>query len=178
VGADLARGPREACVIVHEHGSSEEWHRLAAEIIVESSSLTDELTDEEASPLLFWGLAQAESAVDAVVATQGVPVGHVRAVLPAADFHAVLAGRLAQVRRMVKAISTLAADRHDLSAQEMVEELEYIRTLAGSLPDIPSLTITDTTLAELAAWQTGFDNAEFVRAILALLYSEPKSEGH
>jgi len=94
---------------VHEHGSSEEWHRLAAEIILESSSLTDELTDKEARPLLFWGLAQAESAVDAVVATQGVPVGHVVAVLPAADLRAVLAGRLAQVRRMVKAISTLAA---------------------------------------------------------------------
>ena len=43
----------------------EKLRQLAAEMILESSSLTDDLTDEEARPLIAWGLDQADAAAGA-----------------------------------------------------------------------------------------------------------------
>jgi hypothetical protein len=157
---------------LREQGSSEGLQQLAAEAILESSSLTDELTDEEARPLISWGLVQARLAVESVVAEQEAHVNSRAAILPADDLRAVLAERLAPVRRIVKASSALTIDRHRLSVQEVVEELVSIRAMAGKLP-AACLPITGPTLAELAAWQLCFDNATFIRAMLVLLHPEP-----
>ena len=147
--------------------SPEHLEQLAAEMILEASSLTDELTDEEARPLIAWGLAQAEA-----TAREVKSAGRILAVLPAQDHRAVLAQQLAPVRRAIKAINALAADRSSLSPQDIVEELTHIRALSRWLPYPPPSDITDTALAELAAWQTSWDNAAFVWAILALLEAE------
>lgn len=162
---------------MHEQSSSEELRQLAAESILEASSLTDGLTDDEAEPLVSWGLGQALVAADAAVAVQGGAVGGLVASLPDDDLGATVAGHLSPVRRIMKAISQLTADRHELSAQQVVGELVGIRTLAVDLPDPPGLEITDTTLAELAGWQPIFDNMTFVRAILVLLDPEPRKRG-
>jgi hypothetical protein len=159
-----------------EQGRAERLHQRAAEVILGSSSLTDGLSDDEAGPLVAWGLVQAEAAADEAADDDGGgAMGTLALLLPDDDLRAALAGRLSPVRRVMKAISDLAAARRELSAQQMVAELGDIRTLAGELPKVPALAITDTTLAELAAWQQYFDKATFVRAILVLLDPEPTS---
>jgi hypothetical protein len=154
---------------VQEQVDPEKLRQQAVEMILESASLTDDLTDEEARPLIAWGLDQAEAAADAVVASQRISVSHLPPTVPAADLHAALAVRVGPVRRAMKAISALTADRRELSSQEMAGELESIRTLAGELPAHALLTISDTGLAELGARQAGLNNAAFVQALLALL---------
>jgi hypothetical protein len=158
-----------------EQVGPEKLRQQAVEMILESSSLTDDLTDEEARPLIAWGLDQAEAAADAVVASQRISVSHLLPALPVADLRAALAGRVGPVRHVMKAISALTAARRDLSSQEMVGELGNICMMAGELPAQALVTITDTGLTELGARQAGLDNAAFVQALLALL--EP-GHGH
>jgi hypothetical protein len=148
---------------------SKQSQRIAAEIVLESPSLTGGLTDDEAGPLVSWGLAQAEAAADEVRTGQDGAANGLAALLPDDDLCMLVAGRLSSVRRTMKAISRLVTGRHELSAQEVLEELLTIRMLAEDLPNLPALAITDVTLAELAAWQPGIDNLSFVRAILVLL---------
>ena len=92
---------------MHERGSSEGLQQLAAEAILESASLTDELTDEEARPLISWGLVQAWLVAESVVTEQEANVNSRAAVLPVDDLRAVLVERLAPVRWIMKASSAL-----------------------------------------------------------------------
>jgi hypothetical protein len=140
--------------------------RQAAEMVLGASSLTDELTDEEARPLLAWGLEQAKAAADELALTD-----HVMAAMPVEDVRAMLADRLTPLRRTMKLINGLTADRHNLSPQDLFEELKYLIELAGRLPYPPSLTDPQVPLAELSAQQSHLDNVAFVQAILALLGS-------
>lgn len=147
----------------------EKLRQLAAEMILESSSLTDDLTDEEARPLIAWGLDQADAAAGAVASSQRISKANLIPALPPDDLRAALAGRMGPVRRLIKSIGVLAADRYELSSQEMAEELENIRTLAGELPAQAMLSITDIGTAELTARHTELSNVEFVEALLTLL---------
>jgi hypothetical protein len=149
----------------HQHHSLEQLRQMAAETILEASNLTDELTDKEARPLIDWGLAQAREAAWALALSDSL------AVMSTDDLYPVLADQLTPVRRTMKAINALAADRHGLQPEALVEELQYVVELSKRLPSPPPLVTTETTLAELAAWQTGMDNATFVWAILTLFGS-------
>jgi hypothetical protein len=140
--------------------------RQASEMVLEASSLTDELTDEEARPLLAWGLEQAKAAADELALTD-----QATAALPAEDIRSMLADQLTPVRRTMKLINGLTADRYDLSPEDLFEELKYVVELAGRLPHPPSLTDPQVPLAELTGRQADLDNAAFVQAIVALLGS-------
>ena len=136
---------------------------VAAEAILEASSATDELTDEEAQPLITWCLSQAEAAADAL-AVQAEP-----GVSPDGDPHEMLAGQVATVRRLMRKVNQLTGERGDLEPQQVYSKLEAIRALAEELPGAGGTAVTDTALAELAGWQTGLDNGDFVGALLYLL---------
>jgi hypothetical protein len=141
------------------------WQQASA-MVLGASSLTDELTDEEARPLLAWGLEQAKAAADELALRD-----QVMAAMPAEDVRSMLADKLTPLRRTMKVINGLAADRRSLSPQALFEELKYVVELAGGLPHPPSLTDPQVPLAELSAQQADLDNAAFVQAILALLGS-------
>jgi hypothetical protein len=140
--------------------------RQAAEMVLGASSLTDELTDEEARPLLGWALEQANAAADKLALTD-----QVMAAMPAEDVRSMLADQLTPLRLTMKRINGLTADRHSLSPQDLFEELKYVVELAGGLPHPPFLTDPQVPLAELSAQQVDLDNAAFIQAILALLGS-------
>jgi len=155
---------------MEEGSSTDNLRRQAAEMILEASSLTDELTDEEARPLIAWCLMQGEAAVDVLSASVDL------ASLAAEDAREMLSERVAPVRRLMRAINALAGERRDLGLCQVFDELEAIRALAEELPVPGGVAVTDTALAELAAWQTGFDNGAFVGAILYLLQGMPVGE--
>jgi len=102
--------------------------RLAIEMILKSESLTDYLEDDEAETLLDWGLAQAEAYA---LATQEI----------ANEEEARLAidQGVTTVRRAMRFINDLVAERIDLSDGEMVEELLHLISLARELPRIQAV---------------------------------------
>lgn len=102
--------------------------RLAIEMILESESLTDYLQDDEAETLLEWGLAQAEAYA---LATQEI----------ADEEEARLAidQGVTTVRRAMRFINALVAERIDLSDGEMVEELLHLISLARELPRVQAV---------------------------------------
>lgn len=99
--------------------------RLAIEMILESESLTDDLQDDEAEILLDWGLAQVEAYA---LATQDT----------ADEEKARLAldQGVKMVRRAMRFINDLVAERMDLSDGEMVEELLRLVGLVRELPSV------------------------------------------
>jgi hypothetical protein len=102
--------------------------RLAIEMILESESLTDYLQDDEAETLLEWGLAQAEAYA---LATQEI----------ADEEEARLAidQGVTTVRRAMRLINDLVAERMDLSDGEVVEELLHLISLARELPRVQAV---------------------------------------
>jgi hypothetical protein len=156
--------------MMEEEFSTDQLRRQAAETILEASSLTDELTDDEARLLIAWCLSQGEAAADALSASVDMDS------LTAEDAREMLTQRVAPVRRLMRAINVLAGERHDLSPHRVFNKLEAIRSLAEELPVPGGVAVTDTALAELAAWQTGFDNGAFVGAILYLVQGMPVGE--
>lgn len=99
--------------------------RLAIEMILESESLTDDLQDDEAEILLDWGLAQAE----AYALATGVTANEEEARL-------ALDQGVKTVRRVMRFINDLVAERIDLSDGEMVEELLRLVSLVRELPNV------------------------------------------
>ena len=144
--------------------------RMAAEMILEAAMLTDEMTDEEARPLISWCLSQGEAAADALLA------GTDPALAPEDDPREALMERMVPVRRLIRAINALAGNRRGMSSRHVFDELDAIRSLAQELPEPGGTAVTDVALAELAAWQTGFDNGAFVGAIVYLLQGMPIGE--
>ena len=136
----------------------------ASEMILSASSLTDELTDDEARPLIDWGVRQAEAAADDLA--QASQAGGAQAVQRPGD---VLAERLEAVRRIMKRMNRLVARRQEIPAEEVQEELQRLLSLAGDLPRPPSLNIGATSLAELGVAQSDLGNEEFVRDLVLLL---------
>jgi len=133
----------------------------AAEMILSTPDLTDELTDVAARLLIEWGVAQAEAAV----ATGGTDLA---------------AERAGPVRRVIKVISSLAADRRTLEPEQVAEELTLVLDLADRLPRPPVLqahSVRSSGVADLAAWQTEMDDRTFVRSVLALLQGPQDGPG-
>ena len=151
-----------------------ELRRMAADMVLEAASLTDELTDKEARPLISWCLSQGEAA--AAATADAVSTGADPALVPDDDPTGALRERLAPVRHLIRAINALAGRRRGMSSRQVFDELDAIRLLAHELPQPGGAAVTDVALAELAAWQTGFDNGAFVGAILYLLQGMPIGE--
>ena len=149
--------------MVSEQLDPEVLRQRAAEGILDAANLTDELTDDEARPLIAWAVSQAEAAADAEVA-----VG-----LAADDVREMVANLVTPVRRTIKILNSLTADRRDLAPDEVVEELQYLLDKARNLPDPPPQEVSHSQLADLAARQGDMDNGAFVQAVLALLGDTP-----
>ena len=145
---------------------------MAAEMILETASVTDELTDAEARPLIDWCLRQGEAAASVVEAAAATDPAQAHG----DDLREALLEQIAPVRRMIRAINALAGKRRASSPRQVYDELDGIRSLARDLPEPGGAAVTDVALAELAAWQTGFDNGAFVGAIVYLLQGMPIGE--
>jgi hypothetical protein len=148
-----------------EDGRTEKLRRLAAEMILEASSLTDGLTDEEARPLIAWALSQGEAAADALAASVDL------ASLPAGETREMLAGRVAPVRRFMGAINALAGERRELKLHRAYKRLESIRVMAQELPAPPDVVSSDLKLKWLARRTRKDDDSAFVRTIVLMLAS-------
>lgn len=151
-----------------------ELHALqerAAEMVLSMSTMTDDLTDEEARPLIAWAVGQAEAVAREVAA------GGARGAAPGAavpDPAELLADRLTPVRKLVRAVSSLAADRHRLNEEEVAEEIDYVVELGDRLPGagMRPRTVANGAHAaapDLARRQAEMDNREFVIALLGQL---------
>lgn len=99
--------------------------RLAIEMILESEGLTDYLQDDEAETLLDWGLAQAEAYA---LATQKIADEE--------EARLTIDQGVTVVRRAMRFINDLVAERMELSDGEMVEELLHLISLARELPRV------------------------------------------
>ena len=158
-------------MMAREEGAiADRLRRTAAEAILEAASLTDELTDEEARPLISWSLSQGEVAADALATSVDLDL------VIAGRAQTMLAEQMVSVRQLLREINGLAGDRGDLDPQQVHGRLETIRVLAGELPVPRGTAVSDTVLAELAAWQTGLDNGDFVGALLYLLQDRGTEE--
>jgi len=102
--------------------------RLAIEMILESESLTDDLQDDEAEILLDWGLAQVEAYA---LATQDTADKE--------EARLVLDQGVKTVRRVVRFINDLVAERIDLGDGEMVEELLRLVSMVRELPNLQAI---------------------------------------
>ena len=102
--------------------------RLAIEMILKSESLTDYLQDDEAETLLDWGLAQAEAY--ALATQETANEGEARLAIDQG---------VTTVRRAMRSINNLVAERIDLSDGEMVKELLHLISLARELPPIQTI---------------------------------------
>ncbi|HID61824.1 MAG TPA: hypothetical protein EYP49_03620 [Anaerolineae bacterium] len=102
--------------------------RLALEMILESESLTDDLQDDEIETLLDWGMAQAEAYA---LATQEITDEE--------EARLAIDQGVTTVRRAMRFINDLVAERMDLSDGEMVEELLQLISLARELPRVQAI---------------------------------------
>ncbi len=102
--------------------------RLAIEMILESESLTDDLQDDEAGILLDWGLTQAEAYA---LATQEITDEE--------ETRLALDQGVTKVRRAMRFINDLVAERMGLSDGEMLEELLDLTSLARELPRVQAI---------------------------------------
>lgn len=146
--------------------------QCAAEIVLRMPDLTDELADAAARPLLAWGVIQAEAAAGEPEPGQGMDAPR--------DVE-LLAERIAPVRRIIKVVNSLAADRRTLEPAQVAEELALVLDLADRLPWPPTLqacAVRSSVVADLAAWQTEMNDQTFVRSVLALLQGPVAGSGN
>ena len=99
--------------------------RLAIEMILESEGLTDDLEYDEAEILLDWGLAQAEAYA---LATQEIADEE--------GARLTLDKGVTTVRRAMRLINDLVAERMDFNDGEMLKELLRLVSLARKLPRV------------------------------------------
>ena len=102
--------------------------RLAIEMILKSEGLTDYLQDDEAEILLDWGMTQAEAYA---LATQEIADEE--------EAHLAIDQGVTTVRRAMRFINELVAERMDMSDGEMVEELLHLIPLARELPRVQAI---------------------------------------
>jgi len=138
----------------------EELRNLAAVMILGASELTDELTDAEARSLIDSCVAQADAAVDVLLASHD-PAG-----LSPEDASEMVAERVAPVRRYMGAVNALVGKRRRLTPAQMLAELDALQTAAEELPQPPGSPISDGAISLLAHWPTEGDNLGFVLALL------------
>lgn len=96
--------------------------QLAAEMILQSEGLTNELEDEEAEALLDWGLERAEGFARA---TKGLVEEEARSALEA---------DIEWVKRVMKAVNGLVGERFDMADDKMLEELLHLISLIENKP--------------------------------------------
>ncbi len=126
----------------------ERQKRLAAETILDSEGLTDDLEDAAARRLLNWGVAQAER-----LATEA-----------AGDELDRVLGRL---RRVVKRVNVLVANRAALGDDEFTAELDELIAAASEL--LGRRDSIQVAVKPLLAERGRLNDAALVEQITALL---------
>ena len=122
--------------------------RLAAEIILDSEGLTDDLEDAAAKPLLAWGVARAERLA-------AETAGH--------DLDRTVSG----LRRVIKRVNNLVADRAILTGDEFAAELDELVTMTSNLTG--STVQGQVAMQSLLADRDHLDDAALVEQITTLL---------
>lgn len=132
---------------------AERQKRLAAQMILDSESLTDDLEDAAAKRLLDWGVAQVERLVKEAAND---------------DVERSVGG----LRRLIKRVNNLVAGRVTLTDGEFAVELDELATMAGRLLGlrIQSQTASQSLLAE----RNRLDDAALAERITALLTPQGK----
>ena len=102
--------------------------RLAIEMILKSEGLTDHLQDDEAEILLDWGMTQVEAY--ALVTQEIAEEEEARLAIDQGG---------TKVRRAMRFINDLVAERMDLSDGETVEKLLHLISLARELPRVQTV---------------------------------------
>ena len=154
-----------------ESPEAQRLRQAASEMILSGSNLTDELTDDEAQPLILWAVRQAEAAADDLVLASLDGEAS-----PAMEPGEILADRLHPVRRMMTRINRLVSNRHDLPKEDLREELQYLFLLAEELPRPPQGTALPVQATELISRQADLENRAFVQAVIGLLEVSPCSD--
>jgi hypothetical protein len=111
------------------HQDVERKKQLVAEMVLDSEGLTDDLEDTAAKRLLDWGLAQAEQ-----MATQATDQ----------DLDRSVSG----IRRLIKRVNNLVADRAALTDDELAAELSELVALAGETIGLHIQAVSQSLLAD------------------------------
>ncbi len=127
---------------------TERQRQLAAEMILDSEGLTDDLEDAAAKRLLSWGVAQAERLATQVAAQD-------------------LDRSVNRLRRLIKRVNNLAANRASLSDDELAAELDDWLAAASELLGGGAPTKADAVA--LIAGQDKLGDAALVERVTALL---------
>ena len=96
----------------------------AAEAILQSESLTADLRDAEAEVLLEWGLARAEACAR--------KTRH----LADAQANARIAGGISTIRKSMRRINALLAERTHFSPTQLTRRMEDLISVAVALPRV------------------------------------------
>lgn len=135
---------------------TEHKKQLAAEMILDAEGLTDDLEDAAAKRLLNWGIAQAE---------------HLAAEAANDDPERAASG----LRRLIKRVNNLVADRAALNDDEFAVELDELVALAGQTLGFRAQG--QAVAKPLLAERSRLDNAALVERITTLLTPSGAGEG-
>lgn len=131
----------------------DDLEKKAAELILGDASLRDELTDDEAQPLIDWGLAQV-----AQIARRASLMASAEAVEAALD----------DVRRLMKRVNRVVRHRALGDAEAVRSDLERLSELSARLfgDAVPraALSQVDTFMAE----QGNLSNGQVVKRLLGM----------
>lgn len=125
---------------------AERQKQLAAEMILDSEGLTDDLQDTAAKRLLAWGITQAERLTEETGDTARAVGG---------------------LRRVIKRVNNLVAERAALSDDEFAAELDELVAASDGL--LGPCVQTQAAVQSLLAERDGLDDAALVERITALL---------
>ena len=126
----------------------------ATESLMEDESLTGDLPDSIALPLLAWGQTQVQTCVQATLDQEDE-----RAL-------ATVDPCIALTRRTLRRISRLLSQRANLEASE----------LAAALTDlVPNSRSHEPGISSLVSQQTSLDDSQFLAEVLAWLSSIPEA---
>lgn len=127
---------------------TERQKRLAVETILNSEGLTDDLQDAAAKRLLNWGVAQAERLATGAKGDE-------------------LDRALSRLRRLVKRVNSLVADRATLGDDEFAAVLDELVAAAGEL--LGRRDPGQVAVEPLLAGRRRLDEVALVEQITALL---------
>jgi hypothetical protein len=146
-----------------ETPNPEELAAHAAQSITGDPSLRDELTDDEAQPLIDWGLAQVDRLAQQVMLAQHAA---------ARDSNEVMDESVSDLRKLMKRVNRLVGHR---AAGEMDRVDRDLQRLARFSERLYGAAVTPPDEARLAAFKTelaGYSNLELIGHLLRMFAPE------
>lgn len=136
---------------------SNEWSAKIKDAILSDSALRDGLTDQEAQPLIDWGLARAEE------------IGSQIAALPAAEIEIVLEEKQYALLKLMTRITWIAIHRAGKGAEWTTATLQKLNELNQTLYGETAPQISDNLIAAYAQQSNGLTQGEMVLELMKQL---------